>query len=37
MPTDHTTVPVIPLRDGTGIPQLGFGTWPWVSTSLTCS
>jgi 2,5-diketo-D-gluconate reductase A len=26
MPTVHTPVPVVPLRDGTGIPQIGFGT-----------
>ena len=26
MPTIHTPVPVVPLRDGTGIPQIGFGT-----------
>jgi 2,5-diketo-D-gluconate reductase A len=26
MPTAQTPVPVVPLRDGTGIPQIGFGT-----------
>jgi 2,5-diketo-D-gluconate reductase A len=26
MPTVHTPIPVVPLRDGTGIPQIGFGT-----------
>jgi 2,5-diketo-D-gluconate reductase A len=26
MTTVHSSIPVVPLRDGTGIPQIGFGT-----------